>query len=201
MLLNRHSLGPQTWPVGLFLFPRIPLDRDSFVGSVFAEAATFFPLSLSSKCYPLVLFICPTLFTSLSALCVGSFPDDFNTKTDCYSAGCCLLKPFLPWLCHQALAGPLAYVLEYSRLTRVWSFGYSSPLGHSLALIPLWKLPVCVIWEVVSFFYSFFLKLVSVRLVLVLQLWAVLRDLLPRFFTSSFFYTSESCIKSTKWDM
>lgn len=51
MLLNRHSLGPQTWPVGLFLFPRIPLDRDGFVGSVCAEAAFlhyFFPsLSLS----------------------------------------------------------------------------------------------------------------------------------------------------------
>lgn len=152
MLLNRHSLGPQTWPVGLFLFPRIPLDRDGFVGSVCAEAAFlhfyfilfyFFSLSPSpcavssildfyivlSKCYPSVPFICPTLFTSLSALCVGSFPDDFNTKTDCYSEGCCLLKPFLPWLCYQALAWMICAGVFEQILTRVLSFGIQFSSG------------------------------------------------------------------------
>lgn len=99
-----------------------------------------------SKCYPSLPFICPTLFTSLSALCVGSFPDDFNTKTDCFSEGCCLLKPFLPWLCYQALAWMICAGVFEQILTRVLSSGYSSPLGHSPNLIPR-QISLCVLFE------------------------------------------------------
>lgn len=146
MLLNRHSLGPQTWPVDLFLFPRIPLDRDGFVGSVCAEAAFlhffFFTLSLSLcrfihpgflhslvQVLSPIPFICPTLFSSLSAPCVGSFPDDFNTKTDCCSIGCCLLKPFLPWLCYQALAWMICAGVFEQILSRFLSFGIQFSSG------------------------------------------------------------------------
>lgn len=64
MLLNRHSLGPQTWPVGLFLFPHSPLDRDSFVGSVCAEAA-FLHYFIPSLSLFLCCFIHPGFLHSL----------------------------------------------------------------------------------------------------------------------------------------